>query len=391
MPIRGLTDRRAALPRLGILRKGAAKPSAQQPGADLTYFRFVPEDASLLPQFEQAYGPQPRELAVRLPYATADEVLTAWQEQWRAGGLVHRCDGQTCTLWQDRDGAYQHEPRPCPGGCSPVGRMDVLLPALQRLAVVTVLSSSIHDIRTLHETLGWLESVSPHGLRGLPCLLRRRARKISIPAAQGRRRQEKWLLGLEPSPEWVTLEWERMQRQQEALPTPAVSAVPLPAPEETAAVAHGPALVDERPVPAPAPEEAAPEEAAPPPPSNAEAPAPPAAPPTDTPAPADAPVAASPQNGVRLTHQALVARYEAKARALGVVPEPVAPQELTKGGLAGLAARLADRPPACPPCLAQDQFVVGTEQYGEHHLCFTHWADAVQQDGAAARPAGYAG
>ena len=207
MAIKGLTDQQAAFPQIGILRKGAEKPEkGDRPGADLTYFRFTSDDDSALTAFKAAYGPEPRDINVYLPYPSMDENLGSFQEHWVAGGLKHRCDGETCLVWQNSDGAYITTPKPCPGSCKAVGRLAVVIPELKRLAFVTVLTTSLHDIMTLTQNLRALELMRGD-LRGIPLVLRRRPRKVSTPRAKGPRvRQEKWLLTLEAAPQWVELQ-----------------------------------------------------------------------------------------------------------------------------------------------------------------------------------------
>jgi len=204
MPIKGLTDQEAAFPEIGILRKGAEKkPNA--PGEDLTYFRFTSTDGAALKTFRAAYGEEPRDINVYLPYASAEENFSSFREHWVAGGLKHRCDGETCLVWQDEHGAYSTEKKPCPGQCKPVGRLAVVIPELKRLAFVTVLTTSLHDIMTLTQNLRALELLRGD-LRGIPLVLRRRPRSVSTPRGKKRVRQEKWLLTLEAAPEWVALQ-----------------------------------------------------------------------------------------------------------------------------------------------------------------------------------------
>ena len=64
MPIVGLTDqKRPSFPKIGDIRKGAEK-GKNQPGKDLTYFRYVPiegeEEAAQA--FGARYRDQPREV-----------------------------------------------------------------------------------------------------------------------------------------------------------------------------------------------------------------------------------------------------------------------------------------------------------------------------------------
>ena len=157
MPIIGLTDRGPSFPQIGILRKGAPKaPNA--PGKDLKYFRLDTKLPDVQAQFEAVYGKEPVSVRVFLPYQTPADNLDAWREEYSASSLLHRCDGETMNTWRTPDGKYSQERRPCPymagtkqrtkkePGCKPVGRLKVIVPELQRLAYLTVQTTSIHDI-----------------------------------------------------------------------------------------------------------------------------------------------------------------------------------------------------------------------------------------------------
>jgi hypothetical protein len=217
MTIKRLQTGQASFPRIGILRKGAPKPAnGNKPGADLEYFRFDPEDgperAEILAQFQEAFGDEPRDIEVFLPYATPAENFEAWQEEWVAGGLMHRCDGETMVIWRDKAGGYNRTPQPCKGGCAPVGRLKVIIPALRRMAYVTVQTTSINDILTLDANLAAAHMLRGD-LRGIPFILKRRPREISTPSGNGNRvRREKWLLSIEAKPSWVELQLQAMER-----------------------------------------------------------------------------------------------------------------------------------------------------------------------------------
>lgn len=227
MAIKGLTDRGASFPQIGVLRKGAPKPE-KGPGRDLKYFRFDSDDQDATGRFRTVYGDEPSSIRVFLPFRTAAENFEAWQEHWTAGALQHRCDGETCVLWLTPKHTYSQEPKPCPhrdmarderDRCKPAGRLKVIIPELRRLAFVTVLTSSIHDIIELSAQLEALESFRGD-LRGIPMILRRQPREISTPSgADGkRRRMEKWLLSIEAAPTWVDL--QLTAQEQAALPAP---------------------------------------------------------------------------------------------------------------------------------------------------------------------------
>lgn len=219
MPIIGLTDNGAAFPRIGELRKGAEKPKqGNKPGADLTHFRFTSKAQDVLDSFASVYGNKPASINVFLPYATTDENLEAWIEEWAAGGLKWRGDGQTLAIWQTSEGTYSQEPKPQPKGGKQVGRLKVIIPELGRLAYVVALTTSTHDIMEIHSNLEAFEALRGD-LRGIPFTFSRVPRMISTPSGQNgkRARREKWLWHIEASPQWVQAQLSVMQRQ--ALPS----------------------------------------------------------------------------------------------------------------------------------------------------------------------------
>lgn len=213
MPIKRL-KRDAQFPMIGKLRKGAKKVSEKKPGQDLTYFRFDTADNRAEKMFEAAYGTEPDAINVYLPRPTTDQNFSTWMEDWAAGGLKHRCDGETCTIWQQPNGTYSQEPKPCPGGCKEVGRLMAIIPELQRFAYVTSETHSIHDIMRLTEQMQAVEAMRGT-LQGIPFVLRRSPVEISTPSGKGgnRARRTKWLLSIEVAPEWAALQLEGMHRQ----------------------------------------------------------------------------------------------------------------------------------------------------------------------------------
>ena len=239
--IKGLTtDRAAQFPRIGTLRKGGEKPE-RGPGRDLDHFRFDTEDARAAAMFEAAYGKQPRRVNVYLPYATTDGNFQAWQESWTASTLNHRCDGETTYTYGD-DGHLVSTGQPCPdlqklatdrNRCKQVGRLQVIIPELERFAYVTVLTSSKHDIIALSEQLMAIEALRKGDMRGIPLALSRNEREIAMtdPRDGSRKRVTKWMLAIEVAPEWAAMQLEAMRRAALALPAPAPVAPQLPAPE----------------------------------------------------------------------------------------------------------------------------------------------------------------
>jgi hypothetical protein len=212
MPIKNLTDNVIPrFPRLGKLRKGGEKPQVgNKPGKELNYFRFTSENPAIVAAFHEAYGNQPAMLRVYLPYPSTEMNFATWKEAWAAGGLVHRCDGETCTIWRTPDGKYSQQPKPCPGGCKEVGRLEVILPELITagfVGYVTLETHSLHDLMNITATLEAVRQSTqdrPHGLQGIEFVLRRKKERISTPGEGGKRvTREKWLVSIEPVPSWA--------------------------------------------------------------------------------------------------------------------------------------------------------------------------------------------
>jgi hypothetical protein len=212
MPIKRLIQQAASFPIIGKLRKGDKK-GGNQPGKDLDYFRFDTDDVDAMQKFSAKYGPKPKAITVYLPFRTIEENFTCWQEEYTAGGLKHRCDGDTCVIWQDEQGRYHHEPKPCPGGCKEVGRLTVVIPELMRFAYVSVETHSLNDIMQLQRNLNAAFALRGD-LTGIPFLLIRRLVEISTPSgtAGKRARRAKALLFLEPHPDWVQVRLLEMRR-----------------------------------------------------------------------------------------------------------------------------------------------------------------------------------
>ena len=197
MPIKGMSNQRAEFPEIGQLRKGGEKQVRKDKkgeeytiwGKDLDHFRFTSEIQEVAEAFAHVYDGKPRMVNIVLPFRTTDENLEAWQEEYTASSLVHRCDGETMVLWLKEDGTYSTEPKPCPyatgqkkrtsrQGCKPTARLKVIIPELRRLAYVTVLTNSNHDIRNLDAQLRAIEALRGD-LRGIPLQLRRSLKTIS--------------------------------------------------------------------------------------------------------------------------------------------------------------------------------------------------------------------
>lgn len=227
MAIRGLTTGKARFPTIGKLRKGSAAQGGI--GKDLPYFRFTATDtdqknaSDIEAAFVRAYGEKPTRLEVFLPYPEVDENFAAWNEEWSAKGLVHRCDGEVMDQWLDGD-KYSRVPKPCPyftgekartkkDTCKPVGRLTVMLPDLIRagyVGYVTMETHSKHDIITIHNSLTAAREAAgnrPDGIKNIPFYLQRYQASVTMPTEDGgRRKVSKWLCKIEPVPQWVSLQ-----------------------------------------------------------------------------------------------------------------------------------------------------------------------------------------
>lgn len=244
MPIIGLTDRAASFPRIGVLRKGEPKRLIEKNGKQIEvagrdlndHFRLETDHADVAETFARLYGEKPNNIRVMLMRPSTGQNFEAWKEHHSAGALKRRCDGQTCVQQLCSDGGYDFTPRPCVCAtelqgvdkkhlCRPVGRLKVIIPELARLGYILVPTTSLWDIIELTSNLEAAEALRGD-LSGIPFVLSRRPRKVSTPGDDGKRaRREKWLLNLEPAPDWVRLQISAMERA--ALPAPALA---LPAP-----------------------------------------------------------------------------------------------------------------------------------------------------------------
>lgn len=250
-PIKGLTDRGAAFPEIGRIRKGGPKPaSGNRPGKDLEYFRVEFDDFEheTAAEFSKLYGEKPRLLRIVLPLPTSidhdGQVINpnweAWREAYLAGGMIHRCDGERvwfhidpmtskhevrngepyteCANAKSTNGSipigyYQNaKGKETPVYCEPVGRLKVILPELQRFAYLTLLTGSFYDIVNLSQQMNGYVQVHDN-LQGIPFIVQRKPMEIPAPIGEdGRKvRVTKWMLSIETDPDWVKAKLESMR------------------------------------------------------------------------------------------------------------------------------------------------------------------------------------
>jgi len=228
MPIKGLTNRKLSFPEIGSIRKGAPKGEKGQLGKDLKYFRveFDEEEETAAAVFNKVYGDEPNEINILIPFNDIGQVFDAYLEAYTAGRMVARSDGEKFDYLIDTItgdvlvknglpykaykegmsvGSYKDKnDNEVPIFCKTVGRLKVVIPELQRLAYMTVMTSSKHDISNLDAQLNALKQVNEGIIAGIPMVLRRRPKKISTPKPDGTRaRYTKWMLSIEADPQWV--------------------------------------------------------------------------------------------------------------------------------------------------------------------------------------------
>ena len=234
MQILGLTD--DITPRfqnIGKLRKGGEKTAGGY-GPDLDYFRFTSDRPGVVEAFAEAYGEKPRLLRVFVPHQTVHAAFPTWCEVWNATGLVHRCDGQWMSIWRNGSN-YSRERKPCDGGHEKndpkndsVGRLEVIIPELINagfVGYVTLETHSLHDILHISRTLQAVYD-SRGDLRGVEFTLWRVQETISAPGwgdrKNDRSKVKKWLVKLQPSPDWVRVQLESARMDALGLEAPNV-------------------------------------------------------------------------------------------------------------------------------------------------------------------------
>ena len=231
-PIKGLTDRDLAFPQIGNIRKGDRSGTNGAP-KDLTYFRveFDERETDAIAAWAAAYPPRPIEINIFLPFNEIPRMWDAWCEAYTAGRMVARSDGENFLFLVDlatgelivKDRLNVHTGLPEPHReiigrtaksvikCRPVGRLKVIVPELRRLAYLVVHTTSVIDIRNISDQLEAIRSINGGRIVGIPLVLKRRPREISVPKEDGSHvRMTKWMLSIEADPRWVAAKMQQL-------------------------------------------------------------------------------------------------------------------------------------------------------------------------------------
>jgi len=271
MPIVGITNRGHDLPEIGRIRKGSPKTNGKM-GKDLDHFRFDlnPGEADVEKLLREIYGDKPNNIRIRLPFPTSKRKVdpvtgaivnrhdTLWQDldyenpNWDANyeaymrhGLIYKSNGrrvmyrtdirtgevmvrnwepvEACVLTTGEPvGTYKNkkgEEIEIP--LKIVGRLQVILPEVERLCYFTVMTSSFYDVVGISSQLNTYIA-NWDDLRGIPFILTRRPKEVAVTIKGQRSRQIKSLIFLEADPEWVKAQLEA-QRLQSLPSAPEIS------------------------------------------------------------------------------------------------------------------------------------------------------------------------
>lgn len=234
MPICELQEGIPRLKRLGIIRLGKPK-GENRPGRPSEHFEL--RDA---PEVAEVYGPSPTRLNILLPFDDIDLVLDAWHRLYGAGSLKCRGDGNTIDYMVDEGGQAlvaqgfarrsfhlngerfeEGDAVPCGGfkkiyprcrGCSPRAILRVMIQEILRLGYWQIGTGSKHSILNLTGELKWAKRLFGK-LVGIPFVLELTPEPISVPMEDHRVRMEKYILHVEPHPDWISAQLEHLQSQ----------------------------------------------------------------------------------------------------------------------------------------------------------------------------------
>lgn len=246
--IKTLRGNKLAFPEIGQIRKGemqeftrADKSTYKRP-VDLDYFRVVFKEgeekasAKFWADYVHTEENPLRDINIRFPSNSIGDVWSNSLVGFLAGGLVAESDGETYSFIRDGitgevlvrngyylvdhpDGIYKRGEvakfskdvpatwyEKTKGGkttkepvyCEPSGLLRVMVPELERAAVLTVVTNSWNDIESIDAFFDKSYDFLEGHLMALPMVLKRRKAEVSTPGKDGKRvRREKWLIQLE--------------------------------------------------------------------------------------------------------------------------------------------------------------------------------------------------
>jgi hypothetical protein len=251
MPLNYLTNAPKAFLKLGQIRKGDKDETGRM--IDLDYFRVTFRDDEIAAQevFLKAYGPEPKEINVRLAFPEVEKVWDANLECYNKGGMIAKAastpeKGFYWVFYRDRDsgkvlirdgtatcaeGAELQEkgvdpekpvytytvtrkddagrPKKVELGAflEPVGRLNVVIPevAQVRVGYLEFRAHAVNDIRNLSAELAGIDYLARQTgktITGIPMVLRRREDQISKNIGGKLSRGSSWLVHIDVKPDW---------------------------------------------------------------------------------------------------------------------------------------------------------------------------------------------
>lgn len=264
MSIPGLTDKARSFREIGRLRKGAPKSEGLK---NLRYFRpdFRPGEEAAAALFAEVYGNQPTAVNIRLAFDNIEEVWDAFFTVYttagmlgKAGGIPGR-DGWWWIYLRDnktgkivvKDGYPEMKFDPTVPVYSyhskqknqdiavyakPEGKLKVLVPELQLLNYVTLVTHSWYDIGRISENLAGIKDIAARGGMPLPmvkCVLSRRPEMISCNIDGKKSMREEYIINIDVNPDWAGAQFRLMDTiiPGKALPAPELPALPAGIPD----------------------------------------------------------------------------------------------------------------------------------------------------------------
>jgi len=268
------------LPRIGTIRKGIKKPvidtKTNKPKigtrgeiitypAEVPYFVFNtdPTDTKTPEIIAKVYGTEPMEIDVFLPFTTIDANWDYWLEAYVYSQMVGRSDGSVVKFLRDietgeivvRNGqvvAHSSNPDSAAGQLvndlkigdvlgyyddmvlartgedgknevhfKAVGRLQVVLPVLERMATFTVMTGSLYyDIPFINSAIEVAQDIANAlnlNLNTIPMKLRRVPIEVSVPSGKDgeRKKVTKHFIQMEVDPAFVS----QMMKMHSQLPS----------------------------------------------------------------------------------------------------------------------------------------------------------------------------
>lgn len=222
----------SAFPEIGQFRKGEPK-GEKAPGKDLRdRFRVVfypgedneKSEAKFLRVYESNLV---KRVVFVLPFVNPFDCFDYYYEAYSAGRMIARADGEKYIRLIDpathevrvnngepytpfRPGdILGRSPKGIPIKARATGRLKIVLPELNRVAFMTVMTTSIYDVVRITQQLSALQQLaaflpSGRGVAGIPLTLQRRIVNVTWTQEDGSaRRVPHGLIDIETDPQWV--------------------------------------------------------------------------------------------------------------------------------------------------------------------------------------------